>query len=264
MKKTSFLIFLFSMIFTTSFLFSQIYEASMCTKNQCADLSPAIKKGSIKALLYFGESHKGMWTYGWTTTHLRAESKKPKLQDAADEDPVILSENNEALEKWSCMYSPWSAMDGNPATAWSEGVKGPGIGEILIVKTDTGKPVYIWAGIGVNKRLHTMNNRPKKIRVYVLQALTAQQMIGQFANGIQYNNIKVLAQKEITLKDKFGYQTLDLPAHTLKKYKSITVHGEEKVAQKDITFVAVEILSVYRGSKYDDTCISEISNKGKN
>jgi hypothetical protein len=67
-------------------------------------------------------------------------------------------------------------------------------------------------------------------------------------DGTVYMNIKARAQIEIELKDFDDYQPLPLPPFKLA------------ANEENLSFVAIKILSVYPGSKYHDTLISEINN----
>ncbi len=219
---------------------AQSYQNSMpCSFKKNIELKKMIKAGTINGLMEHNVNNSSF--EAWSTSILKPEGKPPIIE-SADKDE--LGETKIKYDNWSCMYSAYNAMDNNPKTAWSEGVEGDGIGEILIVSVDTSRPVEIWGGLGVSQELFNANNRPKNIRVYVLQA-NASSGAAQF--GSFYSDIKVLGNHTIKLKDINNYQPLALPRFTLRK-------------DGGRTFVAIEILSVYRGLKYKDTCISEIRN----
>lgn len=118
-------------------------------------------------------------------------------------------------------YSPKSAMDGDASTAWVEGVSGDGTGESLTLdfgSVCTVNTIQIWAGYQKGESLYEKNNRPERVRL-------------TFSDG---------SSREIVLKDVYGMQSIDLG-------------GDVQTASITIT-----ILSVYAGSAYDDTAISEI------
>ena len=50
-----------------------------------------------------------------------------------------------------------------------------------------------------------------------------------------------------------AYQALQLP-----DFKPLKIKVSEACLDQITTFVAIEILSVYPGTKYRDTCVSEI------
>ncbi|MCU0844656.1 MAG: hypothetical protein MUC76_06995 [Spirochaetes bacterium] len=225
-------------------------------------LPALLKKGSIGELTWWGGVHMGSGICDWSSSHLRATGSPPARAvpaEGQDEDEADY-EYYRALERWSCMYTALSAMDGSTATAWCEGKKDEGIGEILIVKVDTAKPVRIWNGLGAGDSLYRANNRAQKIRVWALQARQARKEIGQYETGLVFTDITVVGSHEITLKDFNGWQSLPLPPRKRLAFQSVIEKGEPAVKYEDSMFLAIEILSVYRGAKYNDTCISEIGN----
>ncbi len=261
-KRISFLSVLIaiSLVCFSSEACPQVSMTSPCDKPGNAELPSLLKKGSIGELTWWGDGHFGSYICDWSSSHLKATGKAPVRAvpaDGRDEDDVEY-EYWRAVGSWSCMYSAVSAMDGNTGTAWCEGKKDEGIGEILIVKTDTTKPVRIWNGLGASDSLYKANNRVQRARIWVLQAKQARQEIGQYDIGIAYEDITVLGSHEITIKDRNGWQPLPLPPHKRLAFKSVSRSVEPEVKPEDSTFLAIEILSVYKGAKYNDTCISEI------
>lgn len=111
--------------------------------------------------------------------------------------------------------------DGSLTKAWVEGASGVGIGESVTFEFDDKYRVEgmnINAGYQKTKSLYKKNARPKKIRVI-------------FSDG---------TSEDFVLKDRYGKQVIEF---------SQPVDTEE---------ITVEIKSVYRGSKYEDTVISEL------
>jgi len=120
-------------------------------------------------------------------------------------------------------YSPEQAMDGNPKTAWVEGVQGNGTGEwIQVSSNETQKVSALKMMIGFNKTedLYYRNNRPKEILIV-------------FDDG------SAISEK-LSDEHYYGYQY---------------IYFKEPVFTKS---VRIEILSIYPGSEYHSTCISEI------
>ena len=144
----------------------------------------------------------------------------------------------------SCLssYYPENVLDGDPSTAWVEAEEenledrsndGRGIGEwikIHRVETSTkfwfnyAKPfklsgIKLINGYAKNKEMYKANNRVKKVEVIL-------------TDGTSY----IFDLKDNTL----DFQTLDFG---------------ETVETRDVT---IKILDIYEGSKFNDTCISEI------
>jgi hypothetical protein len=127
-------------------------------------------------------------------------------------------------------YQPNYVADDNPATAWVEGVAGVGVGERLTLQVGPARgasavTVRLRAGYQKSEGLLKANAAPKRVRI------DARSATGVVATG------------ELSLPRAMGWQELrlDLPA--------------------DSTLSAVEItiLEVHPGSKYADTCISDVA-----
>lgn len=132
-------------------------------------------------------------------------------------------------------YTPENAHDFSYKDAWVEGVNGYGIGEYLLYEFAPGSPritdIIVVNGYVKSKKAWQENSRVKKLRVYYKDEPLADLLL-EDSRTEQYfkfdpigygdrSNIKLLEKKE---------------PWTLK----------------------FEILDVYKGSKYDDTVISEI------
>ena len=114
------------------------------------------------------------------------------------------------------------AIDGDLATAWVEGASGNGVGESITFTFDgvyLVSGLYIHAGYQKSASLYEKNARPASLTV-------------TFSNG---------ESQTVTLEDVNGPQDIPFPA---------------PVETGSVTLV---IASVYSGSKYEDTAISEIA-----
>ena len=118
-------------------------------------------------------------------------------------------------------HSAHLALDGDTATAWVEGKSGSGEGEWL--RLDLGSDCHvsgmrIWTGYQKSQDLFQKNSRPARIRV-------------TFSDG---------TSQEFDLSDATGMQTISFGGDVVTSTITIT------------------IVSVYPGTAYSDTCISEI------
>lgn len=114
--------------------------------------------------------------------------------------------------------------------SWVEGVKGPGIGQSIFMDFKAPAKVsyfYIKNGFG-DPKWYSANNRVKELLV---------ESTGRISDNFDKKSFT------FTLKDSGDMQKIELP---------------QKVVCRGFKFT---IKSVYRGSKFDDTCISEISFK---
>ncbi len=227
---------LLAVLFSPVAASAQAYEGSACQEGN-SEIRALLKDGQRSGMtLHLGITGDAQ---NWSTSFLKAEGKPPARMPDYD----VELDGDMDIHDWTCMFAAFRAFDKNQETAWAEGVKGPGIGEVLIVKLeDSAKPIKIRPGFALSDALFQANNRPERIRVYAISPSRsdATQM------GLLYSDWKVLTKKEFKLQDRNAWQTIQLPAH--------------KVSETRGGFIAIEILSVYKGSKYDDTLISEVMN----
>lgn len=207
-------------------------------------------------VLFQGEILKKLYVHSCTGAGLH-ELSSSFLMPSGTPPKVIESDqgppDDAEYVKWTCKYSVGSLTDNDPKTAWAEGVDGSGIGEVLIVPClDLKKSVKIWAGYGKSDAAFAANNRPKSLRVVIVRA----ELNGATQYGSIYENLKVVSEKVVTLEDKNGYQNLSIPEYIAESYYSKIFESTSEYKY----FLGVEILDVYKGTKYDDTCISEITN----
>lgn len=147
-------------------------------------------------------------------------------------------------------YPGINAVDRNPSTAWVEGKNGNGVGEWLSFKIDANtylptttpfsvERIGIIPGYAKNQKTWSENNRVKSLLVVVYTPQTS---------------IAIIPKKEIewvayrmNLKDESKLQIFEFPA--------------DKIAFNECPMtvtVWLKIEGVYKGTKYDDTCISEV------
>lgn len=147
-------------------------------------------------------------------------SLEPDAASESDTAPTIVASSylKEDIET----HYPANICDGNVRTAWVEGAEGDGLGESILI--DFGKEKAISSldiinGFAKEERLYYANHRVKRIMI-------------SFSDG---------RSQEFDLQDKnLGYQTIQL-------------HGPVKTS-----FIKLTILGIYCGTKYSDTCISEV------
>jgi len=136
--------------------------------------------------------------------------------------------SSELKSKSSISYSAESANDLSYETAWVEGVEGSGIGEYLEYhfKNKSPKVTHIIVSNGYFKsdKAWRNNNRVKSLKVYV--------------NDLEYG---VLQLKDSKTDQRFKFYGFE--------YNS---DGKTDLVLK------FEILEVYKGTKYDDTVVTEI------
>ena len=165
-------------------------------------------------------------------------------------------------------YSAVKIFDNNPATCWAEGIKGPGIGEKIYFDI----PLELTAlrisnGLAKNEVIFNKNNRLKKIKINIYGGVTTDEDAGQFADI--YRCLPFSKEYTITLEDSFKPQEIKIPLDwaLLEKFKKDVLKNFELLdyakinkSQRYFKFImSLEILDVYKGSKWDDTCISDVN-----
>lgn len=127
-------------------------------------------------------------------------------------------------------YTSKYTIDGKLDTCWQEGEKGDGLGESITYKFDGShslSKIKIWNGRSESKDKFIENNRIKELEI------------------ICYKSKEEVFKKTLTISDK--YTT-----------KGITQSLADDDKLIDCDQVKIKIVSVYSGSKYDDTCLTDI------
>ncbi len=132
--------------------------------------------------------------------------------------------------KYQENYHPNYLLDDNPKTAWVEGVKGQGIGESITLRVS---PLRSAKAVKLNIR-----NGFQKTRGRFVRNSTPKNVLITLLSGSH----KKVASRKVRLKRKMGWQAVKL-----------NIPGN-----KGFAFIRITILSIYPGSTYKDTCISDI------
>ncbi len=120
-------------------------------------------------------------------------------------------------------YSPWNVVDNDFATCWSEGETEQGIGESITVElndTYSIRTIKIWNGLHINESMYYKNSRIRDVMITL-------------SNGEKFKTV---------LNDSFkdGACEITLPYDVATSSVTITIN------------------SVYEGTKFKDTCITEM------
>jgi len=163
-------------------------------------------------------------------------------------------------------YSPVNLFDGNLETSWVEGENGSGIGTYVLIGRQEFLEKYLLVNNGYQESedLFLKNNRVKDFTISLYAGFTSNMRIGQF--GFEADLTGFGDPDSFTLKDEMGTQRFELSFDTAdfesfmdtetRHYRD--AHMEE-TGIRSFPVVKFEIVSVYKGSRWDDTCITEIS-----
>jgi len=174
-------------------------------------------------------------------------------------------------------YGPHNLLDKDAKTAWVEGEKGDGIGESVTIEAGETlqEAINLRNGYQKSQALFNANSRVKRLRLTLFSGFMIP---GDVTELYAYFSVVPFGEAvEVELEDKWGIQRITMPfdieeAAEFKKeqhdvfIKEAASRIEEMQANsvgfesepKFRYFLKCEILEVYKGSKYDDTCISDI------
>lgn len=164
-------------------------------------------------------------------------------------------------------YGMHRLFDNNLKTCWAEGVKGPGIGESLYLAVAEGSHFLAVAnGYQKSRTLYWVNNRLKTIQITVFIGINLPgEATEQFT---VYHARKYPFSKTVSLADTLELQKIYLPfdwklLKTFKDKALLQFMDEKNISKEsfkpDVRYILqIQILDIYKGKKYNDTCISEI------
>jgi hypothetical protein len=168
-------------------------------------------------------------------------------------------------------YGADRAFDGLSETSWCEGKSDDGIGEYIYSEFEPAEiyGVAVLNGIGPYKHLYLKNNRVKDFRLTLFSPDGKTKVVtAKFKDNTCGQS---LAGGKLTMEDFCHEQVPDYATNKNKYQKCLAdkkneciIHeydgGGERIMLKNsmtVSKIKLEILSVYKGSKYKDTCISE-------
>lgn len=186
-------------------------------------------------------------------------------------------------------YSPEALFDGNFQTPWVEGAEGSGIGERITILTRrkvTG--LSIVNGFALSERLYRRNNRLKTVSISFGAGLTAPGLVSENDYSLFFIRIKEypetfelmdsaeeqhipLAKTEALQTDLYSEAvqlfTEDYPDLFGMILDELGISRDDELSSMNLDLIRevygfycirITIEDVYRGTHYDDTCVSEI------
>jgi hypothetical protein len=169
----------------------------------------------------------------------------------------------------STPYPSTNLFDGYIKTCWVAGSVKQSEKPTLYIKTPENIPIdnlilNIFAGYGKSKSLYMENARPRNIKVSIFAAYNPQGFDTEVA--VKYLIKEYTIERSILLADTFGVQSfpLNLNKKDLIDFQNMNLINCKSSLKNDdvkinLSFILkFEITDVYKGSKYDDICISEI------
>lgn len=243
--RTSFFLMLFAMATSLSAQFMSTLPFTGGGNNALKQLRP----GSTLPRDYTWQP--GVDQKDWATSTLMADVDAPRPRFPGTSDPDQGHSDDLAYMYWSEMYSARQLSDGKLETAWVEGASGPGVGEVVLFPVGSvdnySGTLTIRNGFQKNRNLFLANGRVKDFRATLL---LAGALAGQFSYG--FTEMKVVRQQSFVLADSMEPQVFRFGSVSYPPSLAQGLYG------RLVYVVAIEILSVHAGSRYPDTCISEV------
>jgi hypothetical protein len=168
----------------------------------------------------------------------------------ATDNKIVASSVHKPDGKYT--YGPENLLDKRMDTCWCP--QGDGIDEFIIVKIPIGaKGFKIINGLGKSRELFILNNRVKSLYVAFISKSKELENSGmckhanKFAiiyqlNTKKYYRLQDTMESQIVLFDEFNNFGWDTDFHKFS--------GD--------VYLMIGIIDIYGGTKYNDTCISEI------
>ena len=165
-------------------------------------------------------------------------------------------------------YGMHTLFDGNYYTGWSEGTDGSGKGTVLWVEVpENADTLLVKNGFCRTAELFKKNNRIESFEITLWSGLLPAGMVTEF--GPLYVIGPVSKAATLTLKDSMDIQNIALPfnyTEAKEKQQNYVEQFDTYAAENDLPpsierrvyLLRMEITKVYKGSTWDDTCLTEL------
>ncbi|HDP94229.1 MAG TPA: hypothetical protein ENN40_02585 [Candidatus Aminicenantes bacterium] len=160
-------------------------------------------------------------------------------------------------------YGPANLLDGDFTTTWVEGRPDEGIGEsVFVVVPDNCRTLSVFPGHGRSRELFLKNNRPARLEVTFLAGIHCEGEVAE--TGLMFHTRRFARGFPLELKDEFRRQTFPVPvtstelAEFLARARREFSQGFDRPVKQVVLIAQLEIRGVYRGTRWNDTCISEV------
>ncbi len=166
----------------------------------------------------------------------------------------------ESADDWR-KYHIINLFDQNKDTAWVEGASGDGIGEKVWFEIEPGmQELIILNGYAKNRNLFLLNNRVQKLDLQVWGGVNHSGSVTEM--GTIFTAVPLSPVVPVNLQDTPERQSIPLTLNWKElEQKMDSFLSQENDINTYCYFLVLTIRTVYRGSKYRDTCIAEISYK---
>jgi len=151
-------------------------------------------------------------------------------------------------------YGSVNLGDNDMTSCWAEGSENNGTGEsIYITIPNNVDKIKIRNGFQKTEGIYYANNRPQDVKFTLYASYQPSGFITETHTGIFIS--EKLYTSEAMLEDKMGYQEVDLGINWPEVYTELY---NDHTFNKDRFVLKITIESIYKGTKWNDACISDI------
>ena len=166
------------------------------------------------------------------------------------------------LSEGKYSYHPENAIDKKNNTCWC--VKGDGIDQFIIMKIPKGcKGFRITNGVAATKELYYENNRVKRLYWAIITDKNYESKNEEIHDSCKMSKPGVSRKYRVAFQTAIKYDRIVL--QDTNKSQNIFFSDVEgfswnlyQLNKTRNTYLVVGIVDIYKGIKYNDTCISEI------
>ncbi len=165
----------------------------------------------------------------------------------------------EGWEETGQKYSSANLVDWDFSTTWAEGDPGDGTGQTVWLEIPPDCRIFnIFSGYGKSRDLYLKNNRPKRIKLSCYAGVSPPGWVTEIAQC--FRSRKYPGDLYFDLKDTFGLQSFPFPVayqdleELLRKVRA----DDSLPPDPSCLILRLDIVEVYRGTKWNDACISEV------
>ena len=165
------------------------------------------------------------------------------------------------LKENKIVYAVSNLVDEDLNTCWATHINGGLDESILLFFTSNPdldekwqKGIGIINGFVINKVLYENNNRAKNIEVKLYRIIADITVNDKYPRQMRTLDLKLIEKTNVTLNDEFSNES--------KIFFATNLENDFKNSKTSGTLVhyalVLTVKSVYKGSKYNDLCISEV------
>jgi len=159
-------------------------------------------------------------------------------------------------------YPISNLFDGDFKTCWIISNQQEYSDALIKLPAYEGIKINIFQGYGKSKALYYQNARPEKLHISFYYGLLPE---GYYSESeTVYKMADLHKTFDIRLKDKYGIQTFSIPVkieefqYLEQKVKDLYKRKKFPEAVQSGFFISISLDEIYKGTKYQDVCISEL------